>query len=59
MKELTQESVCVLVQSTLPGALGVTEVDIDLRFHAEPLMIRHFKTTIQSERFVEFSWQPL
>ena len=58
-KELAKEPVGVLIRSTLPRALRIAEVDLDVGRHTEPLMIRHFVTTIPSECLVEFRWQPL
>src|SRR5262245_10090855 len=38
---LAQETVRVLAAATLPGAVGIAEVDLHVRIHAEPYVVGH------------------
>ena len=51
---LPEQTVRVLVGSSLPGTMWITEVDFDFGVQAEALVIRHLFTTIPGQRFVEF-----
>ena len=43
---LAQQAVGVFVRSTLPRTLRVAEVDVDICFHAEPLVVGKFLAAI-------------
>ena len=45
-KVLAQQAIGIFVRSPLPGALGVTEVDVDIGFQGEPLVIGEFMASI-------------
>ena len=51
---LSQETVGILIRTTLPRAPRVTEEDLDVGIQTEALMIRHFLAPVPGQRLVEF-----
>src|SRR6266566_1964374 len=51
---LPQQPVGVFVGSALPRALRIAEIDGDVGFHGEALMIGEFFASIPGQRFVQF-----
>jgi hypothetical protein len=51
---LSQETVRILVQTTLPRTSWIAEVHFDVGIQTEPLVIRHLLAMIPGQRFVEF-----
>jgi hypothetical protein len=54
-KVLAQQPVGVLVRSALPGALRVAEIDGNVSFRGEALVVGEFFSAIPRQRFLEFA----
>src|SRR5262245_39809380 len=47
---LAEQTVRVLAAATLPGAVGIAEVDLHVRIHAEPQVVGHFLALVPGQR---------
>ncbi len=50
---LSEQAIGVLIGTTLPRALRITEVDIDVGRQAKPSMIREFLAPVPGQGFVK------
>ena len=54
-KVLSEQAVGIFIGTTLPRALGITEVNLDVRGQAEAWVVGHLLATIPGQRFVELT----
>ena len=55
-KVLSQQTVGVLIGSSLPWALRITEVDIDIGRERKSSMIRKFLTPVPGQGLIQLIW---